>query len=90
MLKKLTADQVESYRRDGFLAAQPALTTEETAYYQGALEAYEAELRAPLTALPPMRARKLQVRFPWAAELVRHPAVLDVVEKLYGDDLPTA
>jgi non-haem Fe2+, alpha-ketoglutarate-dependent halogenase len=86
-MKKLTDHQVASYRCDGFLPAQPALTSEETAYYRGELEAYEAELGAPLTALPPMRARKLQVRFPWAAELVRHPAILDVIEDLIGPDI---
>jgi non-heme Fe2+,alpha-ketoglutarate-dependent halogenase len=87
MLKKLTTDQVESYRRDGFLTAQPALTPVETAYYRAALEAYEAELGTPLSASPPIHARKLHVRFPWAAELARHTAVLDAVEDLIGPDI---
>ncbi len=87
MLKKLTVDQVEGYRRDGFLGAQPALTPAETTHYRAALEAFEAELGRPLTAQPPMFARKLHTRLPWAAELVRHPAILDVVEDLIGPDI---
>lgn len=83
-MKKLTANQVESYRCDGFLSAQPALTTEQTANYRSALEAYEAELGAPLTALPPMHARKTHVLLSWAAELVRCRAILDVIEDLIG------
>jgi non-heme Fe2+,alpha-ketoglutarate-dependent halogenase len=87
MLKKLTFDQVEGYRRDGFLGAQPALTPAETAHYRNALGAFETTLGAPLTAQPPMYSRKLHIRFPWAAELVRHPAILDVVEDLIGPDI---
>ena len=84
MLKKLNAEQVADYRRDGFLAAQPALDEEEVARYRAALEVHEATLGAPL---PPMQARKLHVRYPWAAELVRHEAVLDVIEDLIGPDI---
>ncbi|NKB60409.1 MAG: phytanoyl-CoA dioxygenase family protein [Alphaproteobacteria bacterium] len=87
MFKRLTVDQVEGYRRDGFLGAQPALTPAETAHYRDALEAFEAELGGPLTAQPPMFSRKLHIRFPWAAELVRHPAILDVIEDLIGPDI---
>ena len=72
-MKALTQAQVADYRRDGFLAAQPALSPGEAARYRSALEAHEADLGAPLTALPPMRSRKLHVRLSWAAELVRRP-----------------
>jgi len=83
-LKTLTNEQVAGYRRDGFLAAQPALSPEETARCRAALEAHEAAFG---TALPPIQARKLHVRYPWAAELVRHPAILDVIEDLIGPDI---
>ena len=86
-MQKLTAEQVEAYRRDGFLSPLPALTHREVAHYRSALEAYEAELGAPLTALQPMHARKTHVLKHWAAELVRHPAVLDAVEDLIGPDI---
>ena len=46
-MKKLTAAHLASYRRDGFLAAQSALSSEEVARYRAALEAYEAETGAP-------------------------------------------
>jgi non-heme Fe2+,alpha-ketoglutarate-dependent halogenase len=86
-LNTLTAEQIESYRRDGFLHAQPALTPQETMHYRSALQAYELELGAPLTALEPMRARKTHVLLPWVAELVRHRAIVDVVEDLIGPDI---
>ena len=42
MMKKLTAEQVVDYRRDGFLAAQTALDVDEIVRYRAALEAHEA------------------------------------------------
>ncbi len=87
MVKKLTAEQVADYRRDGYIAAQPALDADEVVRYRAALEAHEAALGAHMLALPPMQARKLHVRYPWAAELVRHPAILDVIEDLIGPDI---
>lgn len=87
MAKVLTDEQVARYRRDGFLAAQPALSAAEVARYRAALEDHEADLGARVTASPPMQARKLHVRFPWAAELVRHKAILDVIEDLIGPDI---
>lgn len=86
-MKALTAQQVADYRRDGFLAAQPALSAQEAARYRAALEAHEAELGAPLTALPPKQSRKLHERLNWAAELVRRPEILDVIEDLIGPDI---
>lgn len=87
MPKRLTTDQVDAFGRDGFLPARPVLTAGETAHNRAALEAYETALGSPVTALPPMRARKLHVRFGWAATLVRHPAILDVIEDLIGPDI---
>lgn len=86
-MKKLTEMRVADYGRDGYLAAQPALTPDEVARFRAALEDHEANLGARLTALPPMQGRKLHVRFPWAAELVRHPAIVDAVEDLIGPDI---
>lgn len=83
-MKKLNAGQVADYRRDGFLAAEAALSSEEVTRYRSSLEAHEATFGAPL---PSMQARKLHVRYPWAAELVRHPAILDVIEDLIGPDI---
>lgn len=87
MAKRLTSDQGDAYRRDGFLPAQRVLSVAEAARYRAALQAYEDRLGSPVTALPPMHARKLHVRFGWAAELVRNPAILDVIEDLIGPDI---
>ena len=86
-MRKLTDSQVSDYRRDGFLAAQPALSDAEVVRFRSALETYETGLGARLTALPPMQGRKLHVRLPWAAELVRHPAIVDAIEDLIGPDI---
>ena len=86
-MKKLIASQVAGYRRDGFLAAQPALSREEVTYFRSELEAFETDLGGRITELSPMHGRKLHVRFSWAAELVRHPEIVDVVEDLIGPDI---
>lgn len=86
-MKTLTTEQTNGYRRDGFLLAQAALNATQTQHYRSCLQAYEAELGAPLTALPPMHARKTHVLLPWAAELVRNDAILDVIEDLIGPDI---
>ncbi|MGE4221279.1 MAG: phytanoyl-CoA dioxygenase family protein [Alphaproteobacteria bacterium] len=85
MGKVLTDEQVKRYRHDNFLFPIPALSLDEVAHYRRCLEAYEAEQGG--APLPPPAYRKLHVREPWAAELIRHPKVLDAVEDVLGPDI---
>lgn len=85
MPKVLTEQQIQRYRRENFLAPVDALSADAARHYRDALESYEAaQGGAPLK---PWQYRKVHVREAWAAELVRHPRVLDAVEDLIGPDI---
>jgi non-haem Fe2+, alpha-ketoglutarate-dependent halogenase len=83
----LTADQVEQYRRDGYVYPIDCLTAEEVAYYRGRLEAFEREQGDTFGRLPDLVRSKSHLLFAWMDDLVRHPKVLDAVESLIGPDI---
>lgn len=84
MTKSLTPTQVEAFWRDGFHFPVRVLTADQAAGYRSRLETYEAATGGPIASN--MR-HKVHLLFTWAAELVRHPAILDAVEDLLGPDL---
>jgi len=81
----LSSQQVENYRRDNFLSPVDALTSDEVQFYRQSFATYERE--AGGAPLKPWQLRKLHVREAWAAELVRHPHVLDAVQDIIGPDI---
>jgi len=85
MPKVLTEEQVEQYQRENFLSPFDAMTAAEASRYRECLEDYEQ--RQGNSPLEPWQYRKVHVREPWAAELVRIPQVLDAVEDLIGPDI---
>jgi len=87
----LTADQIRAYERDGFVAPIRAVAEEQAARWRAALE---RSVRAFDARHPPVARRrqassrvKPYLLFRWAAEMVRHPAILDAVEDLVGPDI---
>jgi hypothetical protein len=82
--KLLTRDAVEAFWRDGFHFPVRVMDAEEARGFRARLEAHEAAQGGPLTSN--MR-HKVHLLFTWAAELVRHPKVLDAVEDLIGPDI---
>ena len=84
MPKALTVQQVENYRRDGFLFPVPILSPDETAAFRRELEAVEASMGGKFIGTP---RTKFYLRFPWAHRLATHPAILDAVEDLIGPDI---
>ncbi len=84
MPKALTDDQVEQYRRDGYVAPVPILSGSEVAEVRRALEDVEASMggrfRAPNNT-------KFYLLYPWAYRLATDPRILDVVEDLIGPDI---
>ena len=82
MPKRLTAEELENYRREGFVSPVRVLAAGEAAEYRRELEAMEAAggLRGSARA-------KLYLRHPWAFRLATHPAILDAVEDLIGPDI---
>ena len=85
MPKVLIEEQVEQYQRENFLSPFDAMTAAEASRYRECLEDYEQ--RQGSSPLEPWQYRKVHVREPWAAELVRIPQVLDAVEDLIGPDI---
>ena len=81
---KLAADCAADFGRAGYAAPLPALTRAEAAECRRKLEAFEAANGVPLKLEYRQKAHLL---FPWLADLVHHPKVLDHVERVLGPDL---
>lgn len=84
MGKRLSAEQVSAYRRNGFHFPLRVLSAEEARGYRDRLEAHERATGAPIAGN--MR-HKVHLLFTWANQLARHPAILDAVEDVIGPDI---
>jgi non-heme Fe2+,alpha-ketoglutarate-dependent halogenase len=84
MPKSLTEDQVAAYHRDGYLAPVPAMSDAEARKLRGTLEAIEAGTGGPLRGDIRHKAHLL---FPFLADLIRHPTILDAIEDVLGPDI---
>ena len=84
MARRLTADEVLRYRRDGFHFPMRVLSPEEARTCRDHLEAHERATGGPIAG--DMR-HKVHLLFTWANELARHPAILDAVEDIIGPDI---
>ena len=83
MPKSLTDAQLESYRRDGYVAPLRVFPAEEAGRYRQQLEDYEQRSGGPLQG----RWRvKTHLLFTWADRIVHHPKILDAVEDVIGPD----
>lgn len=80
----LTDQEITAYRRDGLLFPKPAISAEDAARYLATLEAYEDETGGPVNG---KYRYKCHLVFPWINELMRNPAILDMVEDLIGPDI---
>ncbi len=73
----------QRFDRDGFIADIPVLDPAETARYRGAIEELYRRLDPGLQRY----FINLHAVLGWAAELGRHPRILDAVQALLGPDL---
>lgn len=80
----LSAQQIENYRRDGFVCPVPVMPAAEAAGLRRQLEAVEARQGGKLEAGQRSRAFLL---FKWLDDLIRDPRVLDPIEQLIGPDI---
>jgi hypothetical protein len=80
----LSAQQVEQYRRDGYVCPVPVMSAAEAAELRKRLETFEATQGGKLKAGQRSRAFLL---FKWLGDLIRDPRVLDPVEQLIGPDI---
>ena len=84
MLKKLTTEQLQHYREDGYVAPVNALAPAKAAEYRRRMEACEKAFGSMDKS---SRGSRSHLLFQWAADLVREPGVLDAVEDLIGPDI---
>ena len=78
---------VGAFERNGFGGPYYAMSAEDAREYRRKFEAYEAELGRRVTEGDPDTRFKTHLLLPFAADLVRHPRILDAVEALLGPDI---
>jgi len=84
MPKALTEAQLAAYERDGYLAPVPVMSEAAARALRAHLETIEAEMGGPLRGDIRHKAHLL---FPFLADLIRHPKILDAIEDVLGPDL---
>ncbi len=84
MPKALSTEDIEHFRRDGYLPARPVISVEEAKALRQRLEAFEATLGGPLKGSNRFKSHLL---FKGFADLIRKPQILDMVEDLIGPDI---
>ena len=84
MSRRLTSEQVATYRDDGWLAPLDLLSPTEVAEARAALERYEATTGGPIGGAERTGGHML---FTWVDELMRNDDLLDAVEDLIGPDI---
>ncbi len=84
MPKSLSQAQIAAYEREGYLAPISVMSESDARALRGKLEAIEAGMGGPLRGDIRHKAHLL---FPFLADLIRHPAILDAVEDLLGPDI---
>jgi chlorinating enzyme len=76
-------DQIEAYRRDGFVFPIEIFSRSEVEGFRGAFESLIETSRE----YSPKRFDRLHLFFDWAYQVVTHDALLDVVEGILGKDI---
>ena len=84
MATSLTEAEIARYREQGYLAPLPVMAEDEALALRARLEAVEAGMGGPLRG--DLR-HKTHLLFPFLADLVRHPRILDAIADLLGPDL---
>src|ERR1700726_1553226 len=84
MPRLLSETQIAAYHREGYLAPVVAMSEAEARSLRAELETIEAGMGGPLRGDIRHKAHLL---FPFLADLVRHPAILDPVEDILGPDI---
>ena len=84
MNKKLAADDVARYRRDGILFPVDVMPPAQAGALLQQLESNERDHGGRLAG---RFNQKPHLLYPWMDQLVRHPAVLDAVEDVLGPNL---
>lgn len=83
-LKRLTAEEVDAYHRNGFYFPVAAISGSEAAECRARLESYEAEHEPIMRTL---LRNKPHLVFTWVNELIRDSRIVDAVEDVLGANI---
>jgi ectoine hydroxylase-related dioxygenase (phytanoyl-CoA dioxygenase family) len=83
-LKSLRAEDLARYREEGFLSPVPAIGPDAARGLRAKVEAVEARNGG---TWPRHQSLKAHLVYTWLDAIVRHPAILDVVEDIVGPDI---
>ncbi len=86
-MKALTAEQLASYRHNGFVSPFPGLTPAEVEACLAGVNRLEAEIGGPIAEGDPKWRSHGHAHSPWFADLIRHPRILDAVEDVIGPNI---
>ena len=84
MQKILSEPQAEQYNTQGYACPVRVMSEEGAAEFRKRFEAYE---QANGGWYELSKGQKLYLLQTWAADLVRHPKILDAVEDMLGPDI---
>jgi len=83
----LDAAEVRRYAVEGYLPGRSLLSAEETAFYRAGCERHCGPVVQDGARRQSSNRVKPYLLFSWAADLVRHPRILDCVQSLIGPDI---
>jgi hypothetical protein len=87
-MKALSEEQVNAWRRDGYLYPLPLLSDDELKDCRAGLARFEAWLGAPVNASKELKWRTMpHLILPWVSRLAHDPRILDCIEDLLGPDI---
>ncbi len=84
MPKRLTDEQVEKYKQDGFVSPARVISEHAAVALRHKIEAFEAAQGKPIHGT---QRTKCSLLFPWVYDLFTSAAVLDAVEDLIGPNI---
>ncbi|MEE2933164.1 MAG: phytanoyl-CoA dioxygenase family protein [Pseudomonadota bacterium] len=83
----LTAEQISQFRADGFYYPLDALSETEVSQFREGLAMTEEHIGVPLADADGKFRHNLHTLCRWTDDLIRHPAILDVIESLMGPNI---
>ncbi|WP_027577297.1 phytanoyl-CoA dioxygenase family protein [Bradyrhizobium sp. WSM1743] len=88
MSKILSPDQIDGFRKNGYVPRVRVISKERAASIRQRLEEFERSAGAPFSAAvsKPLRANG-HLLFTWLNELIRDERIVDAIEDLYGENL---
>jgi non-heme Fe2+,alpha-ketoglutarate-dependent halogenase len=80
----LSEDQVERFKREGYVAPMRAVSADQAHEFRERLEMIETKLGREAEGYLKIKAH---LASPWMTDLARHPRIVDAVEALIGPDI---